>query len=92
MVVIGWICIVVSVIWILYKINVAYNSYGGTVMVAVYDAAIFAPPIGALGLYLVLPTFEIQWPLWIYIAVALGTAVAVAIVIRIAEEIGDREL
>ena len=92
MIVIGWILVAISLGWILYKINVAYNSYGGTVMVAVYDAALFAPPIGAVGLYIVLPTFDIEWPIWAFIVLSIGVAIAVAILIRIAEQLGDREL
>ncbi len=90
MTIIGYICVVIAVVWILHKLRVAYLSFGGTVMVTVYDAAIFPPIVGAFGLYWVLPTLGVEFPIWAYVLIGLGIAVLVAIGIRVAEEIGDR--
>ena len=90
MTVIGYICMIVAAIWIIYKVYVSYTSFGGIVMVTVYDAAVYAPFLGVFGLYWVLRSIGISWPIWIYGAVWLGLTVFVAIAIRIAEEIGDR--
>lgn len=87
---VGYTCLIVAVIWIVYKVRVSYASFGGTVMVSVYDAAIFPPIVGTFGLYWVLPTFGIEWSIWIYVAIGLGLVVVVAITIRVAEDLGDR--
>lgn len=90
--VIGLLCIALAAIWILYKLYLAYNSAGGTVMVAVYDAAIFPPILAVLGLYLTLRAFDINYSLWIYPAICIGIGVLVIIGIKVAEEIGDGPL
>ena len=90
--VIGFFCIALAAIWILYKLYLAYNSAGGTVMVTVYDAAMFPPILAVFGLYLTFPTFEINCPMWIYPAICVGIGVLVVIGIKVAEEIGDRPL
>lgn len=88
----GYVAIAVAVLWILYKLYVAYGSSGGTVEVVVYDAAVYPPVIGAVGLYLVLSNHQIQLAFWIYMAIwAVVTAVVVG-AIRLMEEIGDRPL
>ena len=87
---IGYICIVVAAIWILYKVYVSYTSFGGTIMATVYDAAVFPPPLAAFGLYAVLRLTESGWPIWAYVVLWLGLTAAVAIAIRVAEDIGDR--
>ena len=90
MTIIGYVCLVIAVVWILHKLRVSYLSFGGTVMVTVYDAAVFPPLIGMLGLYWVLPTLGVEFPIWVYPIIGIGVAVLVAIGIRVAEELGDR--
>lgn len=87
---VGYVCIVVAVVWIALKVRLSYRSFGGTVMVTVYDAAFFPPFIAAFGLYWVLPTLGVELPIWAYIAIGFGIAVLVGVTIRIAEELGDR--
>ena len=70
--VIGYALIVISIGWIAYKMNVSYNSAGGTAFaVPVYDAAIYPPILTAVGLYLASPSMGIEWPVWIYVAIGL---------------------
>jgi hypothetical protein len=88
----GYAAVAVSVLWILYKLYVAYGSCGGTVEVVVYDAAVYPPILGAVGLYLVLSNHQVQLAFWIYMAIwAVVTAVVVG-AIRLMMEIGDRPL
>jgi 1,4-dihydroxy-2-naphthoate octaprenyltransferase len=86
----GYICVLIAVVWILHKVRVSYLSFGGTVMVSVYDAAIFPPLIGAFGLYCVLPTLGFDLPIWAFAVIGLGVAILTAIAVRVAEELGDR--
>ncbi len=90
MTIVGYICVIIAVLWILHKVRVSYLSFGGTVMVTVYDAAIFPPILVVFGLYWVLPTLGVDFPIWAYAAIGLGVAVLVVIGIRVAEELGDR--
>ena len=90
MTVAGYICMIVALVWIVYKVYLSYTSFGGTVMVTVYDAAIYAPLLGVFGLYWILPTFEIDLAIWVYAALWFGVTIFVVIAIRVAEEIGDR--
>jgi hypothetical protein len=90
MTVIGYICTIVAVAWIIYKVYVAYNSFGGTIGVSVYDAAMYPPIFGVFGLYWVLNSLTIDLALWIYLVIWLGVAGFIAIAIRVAEEMGDR--
>ncbi len=88
----GYVAIAVAVIWLLVKLYVAYGSAGGTVMVVVYDAAVYPPIIGVVGAYLVLSTNKIDLAVWIYLVIwAITTGVAVG-AIRLMEEIGDKPL
>jgi hypothetical protein len=90
MAIFGYICLIVAAIWITYKVCVSYTSFGGTVMVTVYDAAIYPPFIGAFGLFWVFRSLEINWPIWTYCLVWIGLTAFVVIAIRIAEDFGDR--
>jgi len=90
MAIVGYACIVVAVAWILLKIRLAYMSFGGTVMVTVYDAAFFPPFVGVFGLYWVLRSLGIDYSIWVFVGLAFVVAVLVGISIRVAEEIGDR--
>jgi hypothetical protein len=81
---------IVAVVWVLLKIRLSYNSFGGTVMVTVYDAAIFPPFIGVFGLYWVAGSFGIDYSVWLYVGLEVVLAILVAIVIRVAENLGDR--
>ena len=92
MVWVGYVAIAVAVIWMLVKFYVAFNSAGGTVMAVVYDAAVYPPIIGVVGLYFVLSAYKVDLASWIYLiiwAVTTGTTVGA---IRLMEEIGDRPL
>jgi 1,4-dihydroxy-2-naphthoate octaprenyltransferase len=88
--IVGYVCIIVAVIWIVLKIRLSYMSFGGTVMVTVYDAAIFPPFIGVFGLYWVAGSFGIDYSIWAYVGLAFAVAVLVIVAIRVAEELGDR--
>lgn len=90
MTLVGYACLVVSVIWILYKVRLSYRSFGGTVMVTVYDAAMFPPFIGVFGLYWVLRSLGVDFSIWAYVALAFVVAVLVGVTIRVAEDLGDR--
>jgi uncharacterized membrane protein len=91
--IVGYVLVVVAVGWIGYKMSVSYNSAGGTAFaVPVYDAAIYPPILIAAGLYLVLPSFDIEWSVWTYVAIGLVLVPVIVGVIRLMEEVGDREL
>ncbi len=92
MIIVGYFCLLVAVVWIVLKVRMSYKSFGGTVVVTVYDAVFFPPIIGVFGLYWVLPSLGIDLPIWAYIAAVFVFAVLVGITIRVAEELGDREL
>jgi ABC-type spermidine/putrescine transport system permease subunit II len=91
--VIGYVLFVIAAGWIAYKMNVSYNSAGGTAFaVPVYDAAIYPPILTAVGLYLVLPSFGVEWPVWAYIAIGVALVPVIVGGIKLMEEVGDREL
>ena len=93
MFVLGCICVSIAAIWFGYRLYLAYGSAGGTdFAVPLYDAAMYPPIITTLGLYFVLPRFEIEWSLWVYLGIAVGLAGLAAGAIRIAEELGDKPL
>lgn len=90
MTLLGYVCLIVAVVWIVYKVRLSYLSFGGTVMVTVYDAAFFPPVVGVFGLYWVLRSLSVDFPIWAYVALVFAVAVLVGIAIRVAEELGDR--
>ena len=91
--VIGYALIVIAIGWIAYKMNVSYNSAGGTAFaVPVYDAAIYPPILIAVGLYLASSSLGIEWPVWIYVAIGLVLIPVVVGSIKLMEEVGDKEL
>ena len=91
MTVVGYVLIAVAAIWLLYKLYVSYTSGGGTdLMVPVYDAAMYPPMLCAFGLYWVLPTYGINWSIWIYVGLWLGLTVTAVAAIRGIAELGDR--
>jgi hypothetical protein len=92
MVWVGYLAIAVAVIWLLVKLKVAYGSAGGTVMVVVYDAVMYPPIIGVVGLYLVLSNYQINLAIWIYLIIWAVTTGVAAGGIRLMEEIGDKPL
>ena len=93
MIVIGYAMVAIAAGWFLYKVYASYKSAGGTdMMMSVYDGATYPPIIATVGLYLVLPNYEINWSFLIYIGIWLGSTVFAVLAIRIAEEIGDRPL
>jgi len=93
MAVIGFVLIGAAAIWFLYKLYVSYTSAGGTdFMMPVYDAALYPPILNAVGLYLVLWYFEVDWSFWIFASICLGSAVLAAGTIKLAELVGDKPL
>jgi hypothetical protein len=91
--IVGYICIAVALVWLVIKLRVSYNSAGGTAgMTPVYDAAYYPPILIAFGLYWVLPTFKINWTIWVFVGIWLGLAALFAVAIRLMEELGDKEL
>jgi hypothetical protein len=89
---VGYACIVVAVLWILFKVRWAYQSQGGRMVVTVYDAACYPPLLIVFGLYWILPSLQIDWSIWIYIGLVPVLIAVVAGLIKLAEEFGDREL
>ncbi len=91
--VIGYALIVIAIGWIAYKSKVSYNSAGGTAFAEpVYDAAIYPPILVGVGLYLISPSLSLAWPVWIFIAISVGLVPIVVGVIKLMEELGDKEL
>jgi hypothetical protein len=88
----GYAAIAVAVIWIFAKMYVAYGSAGGTVMVVVYDAVVYPPIVGTVGLYFVLSYYQVKLAFWIYLIIWGVTAGITFGAIRLMEEIGDRPL
>jgi hypothetical protein len=87
--VIGYVLLVIAVGWIGYKMNVSYNSAGGTAFaVPVYDAAIYPPILIGVAIYLI----GIEWPWWGYVVAGVALVPIVAGGIRLMEEVGDKEL
>ena len=93
MIAIGYALIVIATIWFLYKLYVSYTSAGGTdFQMPVYDAAMYPPIMGAVGLYLVLRVYEVEWPVWAFFAIWIGLTAVFVGAIRGMEELGDRPL
>lgn len=88
----GYVAIAVAVIWFLFKLYAAYDSVGGTVMVVIYDAAVFPPIIGVVGLYLVLYSYQVDLAFWIYMIIWAVTTAVAAGALRLMEEFGDKPL
>jgi hypothetical protein len=92
-IIVGYICIGIALVWILIKAYVAYSSAGGTAdMSPIFDAALYPPILAAFGLYWVLPSFQIDWGIWIYVLIWLGLTLLVAGLLKVLEELGDRPL
>lgn len=92
MVWVGYVAIAVAVIWLLVKLYASYDSAGGTVMVVVYDAALYPPIIGVVGLYFVLSEHQIYLALWMYLVIWAVTTALAAGALRLIEEFGDKPL
>jgi hypothetical protein len=91
MMIVGCALLVVALIWVVYKVVLAFNSAGGTdLMLIVYDAAVYPPVLIAVGMFLVFRSRE--WPIWVYAIIWLGATLFAAGAIRLSEEIGDRRL
>ncbi|NLF68227.1 MAG: hypothetical protein GX575_04140 [Candidatus Anammoximicrobium sp.] len=87
--VIGYGLLVIAVGWIVYKLNVSYNSAGGTAFeVPVNDAAIYPPILIGVGLYLI----GIAWPWWGFVAAGLVLVPVVLGGLYLLQELGDKEL
>lgn len=93
MTVLGFVLIGIAVVWLCYKLYVAYHSGGGTsMMVPVYDAAVYPPMMSAFGAYWVVRWLALEWPIWAFIVIWVVTTALAAGAIRLAEELGDRPL
>ena len=92
MTIVGYACIAIAVLWILFKVRLAFQSEGGRMVVTVYDAALYPPLLTAFGLYWVLLSLEIKWSIWLYIALVPVLIAVCAGIIKLAEEFGDRQL
>ena len=93
MVIFCYLLIVGALCWFLYKLYMSFSSAGGTdFAVSVYDGALYPPVLAVIGLYWVLPTYDVQWSIWIYVGIWVGITLLFAGSIRLAEELGDRPL
>ena len=92
MIIVGYICIAIAVVWFLFKAYVAYSSVGDTLGTVYKDAALYPPILTAFGLYWVLPTFDINWSIWIFLGIWLGLAPLVYGALWLMVELGDKEL
>jgi len=89
--VVGFALVIIAAVWVLYKVAVSYSSAGGTSeLVPVYDAAVYPPPMAAVGLYFVLGWLGIDWPIWVFIVIWVGVTLLVIGMIYLAQELGDR--
>ncbi len=89
---IGYALLVVGVMYIAYRMRTAYTSAGGTVDVITRDAAVFAPILIAVGLWLVLPAWGVEWPWWGFVLTGLGLFPAILVTNYLMQELGDKEL
>ncbi len=92
MIIVGYICIAIAVVWFLVKAYVAYSSAGDTLGTVYMDAALYPPILAAFGLYWVLPTFEINWSVWIFLGIWLALAALAFGALKLMVELGDKEL
>jgi hypothetical protein len=91
--VLGALLLVIAAGYFLYKVYVSYSSAGGTDFeLPVNDGAMFPPVMAVAGLYLILNAYEIDWPWWGYLAIGLVLMLVAWGVIRLSQELGDREL
>jgi hypothetical protein len=91
-IIVGYICIAIAVVWFIVKAYVAYSSVGDTLGTVYKDAALYPPILTAFGLFLVLPTLEINWPWWIFLGLWLGSAALAWGALWGMVELGDKEL
>jgi hypothetical protein len=92
-IVLGYALLGIALIWYLYRLYISFTSAGGTdFMLPVNDAVLYPPIMATLGLFLVLRNREIAWSFWYYAGIWLALAVTFWGTIRLAEELGDREL
>lgn len=92
MVGLAYVAVAIAVVWVLVKLHMAYHSAGGTVMVTVYDAAVYPPILLAGGLYFLLPDYQVNLPYWAYLLIWAALTAAVVGAIRWMQEIGDKPL
>jgi len=90
--VIGYALLVIAVCYIALRMRDSYNSAGGTVDVITRDAVLFAPILIAVGLCLVLPRWNVDWPWWAYVLVAFVLLPTIWGVNYLMQELGDKEL
>lgn len=90
--VIGYALLVVAVVWIAYRMRVSYMSAGGTVEVINRDAALFAPILVGVGLYLVLPNWDVHWPWWGFVLLGFVLLPVILGLNYLMQELGDKEL
>ena len=85
-------CIAIAVLWICYRVYLAYNSFGGTVVVTLYDAAFYPPVLITFGLNRILVQREVELQWWVYGLIWLGVLAVVVGLIKVAEKVGDRDV
>ena len=91
--VLGCVLIAVAVLWFLRKLYISFTSAGGTDFeMPIYDAALYPPVIGVVGLFLVLRTYEIQWSWLAYVGIGVALILVAIGILKLAEELGDRPL
>jgi hypothetical protein len=79
--------------WFLYKVYVAYTSAGGTdFAMPIYDAAMYPPIMGTVGLYLIMYHFEHTWSIWIYVGIWVATTLICLGMLWLMEQMGDKPL
>ena len=83
---------VVSALWILLKVKVAYNSYGGRDMEPIYDAATYPPILITIGVFLAVYSYESSLPFWAYLLIWLGTIGVVVGILKLFQILGDKPL
>jgi hypothetical protein len=91
-IIVGYICIAIAVVWFVFKSYVAYSSVGDTLGTVYLDAALYPPILTAFGLYWVLPMFNIHWTVWIFVGIWLVLAGLVFGFLKLMVELGDKEL
>lgn len=88
----GYVLLVIAAGYIALRMRDSYYSAGGTVDVITRDAVLFAPILIAVGLYLVLPGWNVEWPWWGYVLLAFVLLPTIWGLNYLMQELGDKEL
>ena len=85
--------IAVATGWFFYKVYIAYTSAGGTdFAMPIYDAAMYPPIMGTLGLYLTLTAYEVEWSIWMYVGIWVAATLLAIGLLWLMEQLGDKPL